>query len=652
MEDNGLSLDDELLKVAGRSSKSTKRLSQRDKDASASKRRKRTASPSSSEDEDSDSEERGQKGAVMPLKKRVERDREDSEEEDEDEINRRKMEGMNEFQREMFLTEQAEKRDAISDRRRLAQTMKQREEAERARQQQKEPRGKDRSTRSSAARDTLANRQSALNELKSRRQGHKGGDIDSRLEAERDRAQARARKSRADDEESESESDDKEEDDEGSGEEEESSREDEDAGDADDSSSDSSSSDDEGLDDAEDVAEAKAEDLRPLLLRRDDMLELFKLPFFGDVVTGCLVRLPHRHGEYRVWEIVEVKEDVDRKYRFGPRETAKVIVVRHGDKSSEAFLDGVSNKALDAGTLDGQIEDWHARRREAGDPVLLSHVTKKMDELAKARSYNYTATDVAKLVEEKRRLASAPGNVAMEKDRWRMLAEAADARGDAADAERCRNELARLERFMAEQGSRASRGTLMEAINKRNMALNCRNMPMNKGAEDAGGAAAQRNTLDPFSRRPTRSQIYWNTGKKKDKEKEGGEKGEGEGVLSDGEGATAKDKGGLSVDVTTTSDGGDGKQGAGTPKPATPSPRVPALGASAVAAAMAAAHDFELDVDLGKLAMAGSAPDGGMARYRAMAMRRMCVPLQGMEVSKRHPLTLTVTDYKRRQGLL
>jgi RNA polymerase-associated protein RTF1 len=238
------------------------------------------------------------------------------------------------------------------------------------------------------------------------------------------------------------------------------------------------------------------------------------------------------------------------------------------------------------------------------------------------------------MLQEKKSASSRPMNIAAEKDRLRRELERAQGKNDESEVERIKTRILELE---------ASRNTKVKDVkalklaemNRRNRVENFKNAselrPITGLKEGDAG-------YDPFSRRWTRSRNYY--------------------VANPAEKAAAA--AGLIADAASN--------GAGVPV-------IAESGVVATAAALEAAadagklvdtsapvdqgtesntlHNFELPVSLALLHKYGGA-QGAQAGF--MARKQRIEATVGFKLSendgRRHVLTLSVGDYKRRRGLL
>ncbi|KAG5112154.1 hypothetical protein JHK82_035423 [Glycine max] len=230
---------------------------------------------------------------------------------------------------------------------------------------------------------------------------------------------------------------------------------------------------------------------------------------------------------------------------------------------------------------------------------------------------------------KKKSASTRPLNVAAEKDRLRRELEIAQSKHDEAEVERIKTRLQELEASRQAKQKDAKALKLAE-MNRKNRFENFKNAselkPVNIGLK-AGEAG-----YDPFSRRWTRSRNYY--------------------AAKPGEKAAAGNN------IVNGNVAGAGSNGTGAPVTVE-------AGMVAIAAAVDTSapvdqgtesnmlHNFELPISLALLQKYGGAP-GAQAGF--MARKQRIESTVGFRVSendgRRHALTLTVSDYKRRRGLL
>ncbi|CAM0147672.1 unnamed protein product [Urochloa decumbens] len=385
----------------------------------------------------------------------------------------------------------------------------------------------------------------------------------------------------------------------------------------------------------------KFDDVKSITLRRSKLVKWFMEPFFEDLMAGCFVRLgigKTKSGtpRYRLCIVRNVDaSDPDRKYRLESYSTSKYLNVVWDSEANAARWQ--MTQVSDSPPNEEEFKEWLQEAEKNGVRIpTRQEVMEKKDAIQDAYNYVYSADTVKKMLQRKSAVRR-PINVAAEKDRLRNELEIALSRRNEAEAERIRVELNKLQN-RPQPMSKDEKAAKLEAMNRKNRAENFKNAsemkPVNTSLK-AGEAG-----YDPFSRRWTRSRNYYAA-------KPGGENAE-------------EAPNGSSDNAVASNEDGKDKVQPGTA--ATAAAQVAAADAGKLTDTNApvdlgtesnALHTFDLPISLSALQEFGGAKglfDGYMARKQKIeATMGYKVPDND---GRRHALTLSVTDYKRRQGLL
>ncbi|GAX80452.1 hypothetical protein CEUSTIGMA_g7891.t1 [Chlamydomonas eustigma] len=274
-------------------------------------------------------------------------------------------------------------------------------------------------------------------------------------------------------------------------------------------------------DDEEDVdgEDASLEELKSIQVLRTQLEAWYDKPFFtGDGVSGIVVRMAYGAAaggqQYMLFVVHDVKEG-GKVYSFGPRASPchkyLVLVDGLGNKHMMA-MQNVSNSPFQ----DAELERYH-RHCERADRKALSRldVSEAKRKIEAAISYRWDSNVVREMLERKRASGRLPVNIAAEKGRLRRLLEEARDNGRTEEADSIEQQLRDLETrsMMSKPGQERTFG--MSLINKRNMQINFNIAFKNVSNKPAGGQE-RKGGADPFSRRATRPNIYWNTKGSKD----------------------------------------------------------------------------------------------------------------------------------------
>ncbi|KAE9613525.1 putative RNA polymerase-associated protein Rtf1 [Lupinus albus] len=650
-------LENLLLEAAGRTGSGG-----RNRHSLPSSRRRRDGSysdgGSDSRDDDSDDElnygSRKPSGIQVPLKKRLdqaERDddmgsheegddghgRSDHEGDSSDESNigddlykddddRRKLSEMTELQREMILSDRAAKKD---DKNLLGKISSKRDKGKAVVPRKQSPPMSSSRVRASARSADRSAKNVALNELRAKRLKQQDPEAHRRLReaskgsgARRFSPQKRktftsASLSSSSHSESESHSDD------------------------------DGSTGDGGQDSDDDRTLAGSgglsfQDIKEITIRRSKLARWFMEPFFEELIVGCFVRVGIGRSKtgpiYRLCMVKNVDaSEPDREYKLENKNTYKYLNVVWGNESSAARWQMAM--VSDSPPIEEEFKQWVKEVDRSGGRLPSKHeVLDKKQAIQKITTFVYSAATVKQMLQEKKSASSRPLNVAAEKDRLRREMEIAQSKNDEAGVRRIKKRLQELEASRQAQGKDVKALRLAE-MNRKNRVENFKNASELK--RTSIGLKAGEAGYDPFSRRWTRSRNYYAS--------KPGEKAAAGNNIADGVVADA------------------GSNGTGVP--------LTADGLVATAAALEAAadagklvdtvapvdqgtvtnelHNFELPISLTLLQKFGGAQG---VQVGFMARKQKIEATVGLRVvendGRRHALTLSVSDYKRRRGLL
>ncbi|PWZ32025.1 Protein RTF1 [Zea mays] len=385
----------------------------------------------------------------------------------------------------------------------------------------------------------------------------------------------------------------------------------------------------------------KFDDVKSITLRRSKLVKWFMEPFFDDLISGCFVRLgigQTKNGtpRYRLCIVRNVDaSDPDRNYKLESYTTCKYLNVVWDSEANAARWQ--MTQVSDSPPNEEEFKEWLQEAEKHGARIpTRQEVLDKKEAIQEAYNFVYSAATVQQMLREKSAVRR-PINIAAEKDRLRSELEMALSRRNDAEAERIRVKLKNLQ-SRPQAVSKDNKAAKLEAMNRKNRADNFKNAselkPVNTSLK-AGEAG-----YDPFSRRWTRSRNYYAS-------KPGGD--------------NAEETANKSSSIVEPSNG-DIKSKAQTGTSATTAAQVAAADAGKLIDTNAPVdlgtesnvmHTFELPISLSALQEFGGAKglfDGYMAR------RQKIEATMGYKVpdndGRRHALTLSVSDYKRRRGLL
>nr|XP_043629175.1 protein RTF1 homolog [Erigeron canadensis] len=376
------------------------------------------------------------------------------------------------------------------------------------------------------------------------------------------------------------------------------------------------------------------EDVKGITIRRSKLAKMFMEPFFEELIVGCFVRVGIGKSKtgpiYRLCIVRNVDAaDPYRQYKLENKMTHKYLNVVWGSENSAARwqMAMVSDSPPIKEEFD-QLKkeiDTHGGRMPSKQEVL-----DKRDAIEKTNSYVYSAETVKQMLHDKKSTIRRPLNVAAEKDRLREALEVAQTKHDEVEVEKIKAKLQELEASRQTQ-QKDNKAIRLAEMNRKNRVENFKNAsevkPLNAKAGEAG--------YDPFSRRWTRSRNYY-VSKPGEAAAEASQAAAVAGL--DGGNIT---KAGLVATVVALEAAADAGKLVDTSAPVDHGTESNML------------HDFDLPISLAALQKFGG-PHGVQAGF--MARKQRVEATVGCQVpendGRRHALTLSVSDYKRRRGLL
>ncbi|KAH8511911.1 hypothetical protein Peur_053490 [Populus x canadensis] len=387
------------------------------------------------------------------------------------------------------------------------------------------------------------------------------------------------------------------------------------------------------------------EDIKEITIRRTKLAKWFMEPWFEELIIGCFVRVGIGRSKsgpvYRLCMVRNVDAaEPDKPYKLENKSTYKYLNVTWGADTSAARWQMAM--VSDSGPTEEEYKQW-VREVECGGGRLPSKqdILEKKEAIRKSNTFVYSAATVKQMLQEKKSASSRPLNVAAEKDRLRRELEIAQSKHDEAEVERIN---ARIEELEASRQAKVkdAKAIRLAEMNRKNRVENFRNAsemkPVNTGLK-AGEAG-----YDPFSRRWTRSRNYYVS----------------KPAEADDPVATKISEANETVAVAASN-----QVVAGVMSEAGVAATAAALEAAADAGKLVdrapvdqgtesnTMHSFELEISLIALQEFGG-PQGAQAGF--MARKQRIEATVGCRVpendGRRHALTLTVGDYKRRRGLL
>ncbi|XP_024926320.3 protein RTF1 homolog [Ziziphus jujuba] len=384
------------------------------------------------------------------------------------------------------------------------------------------------------------------------------------------------------------------------------------------------------------------DDIKEITVQRSKLVKWFMEPYFEDLIVGCFVRIgvgKSTNGPaYRLCMVQGVDaSDSDQHYMLDGKTTSKFLICVSANGSSTTKLQMAM--VSDSTPLEEEFSKWVRAVEHSGRKMLSKRdVLEKKEALQNSNRYIYSATTGKQMLQEKKHTLSRPLNIAVEKEQLRRQIEVAESKSDTVEVRRIMTRLQELEasRPAHDKDTKAFR---LAEMNRKNKVENLKSAselkPVNMSlkAGDAG--------YDPFSRRWTRSRNYYASSKAGGEDEAPEEKvGTSEVDINLG---GVKLAGDASVEVTKAAieAAADAGKLVDTGAPVDKATEYNIL------------HNFELPISLAKLKKFGG-PQGAHLGY--MARKQRIEATVGRQVpedhGRKHPLALSITDYKRRRGLL
>lgn len=504
-----------------------------------------------------------------------------------DDKDRKRLDQMTEKERELELYNRQERREAMKIRRELGQKLQARKKEE------KKHKHKDKDTDEYSS--TIASRKS---------ERKKGGDDNKKIlldELKQKRTEKKEKEKlesskkellTTEDVFSDDEDDDKDDDD------------------SDDDSVEYGSDGDEDKDEVT-LIETK-EELEDIRLSRHKLEQWVHAPFFGNVVTGCFVRIGIGNHDgraiYRVAEITDVVE-TQKVYNLGKTRTNKGVKIRHGLQERVFRMEYVSNQ----GFTDSEFQKWKEEMNLVELPLPnLKKIKTKKGEIESSKTYTYKEDDIEAIVKEKERFRKNPHNYAVKKNKLLREKEIAEQTGDFTKLRKVKEELEELE-DRAEMLDKKRAGTLSNVsfINERNRKKNV--YDVEKAAIEES-IENKKKKDDPFTRRKTLPKMV---------SKIGSQTGQDDSKIE--ESSQSKDE-----DTVDRIDGDDGS----------PSERRSSTAGDEgrTGSDLFSAHDFDVQIDVA----IPSSRNISLTPKPMMSSREMGPPRR----------SLNLDEYKRRKGLI
>ncbi|KAK4273382.1 hypothetical protein QN277_021797 [Acacia crassicarpa] len=388
------------------------------------------------------------------------------------------------------------------------------------------------------------------------------------------------------------------------------------------------------------------DDIHEITLRRSKLARWLNEPFFDELIVGCFVRIGIGKSDdrpvYRLCMIQSIDVSYpDRQYKIENRVTHKRLICVWGSDNSAARLP--MSMVSDSAPLEEEYEQLMKEiERTCSQMPSKQDVAERREAIRKTNTYIYSAATVKQMLEGKK---TRPLNIAVEKDRLKNQLEIAKSNLDEEELDRIYTRLHELEATRQARNNDVRAKRLAE-MNKKNKVENFKKLSDLKRL--SGNLKAGDDGYDPFSRRWTRSRNYYsaehresNEAKEGEEQRDGTKKGESRKDIKEEQEAGETRKVGVNATEAALQAAADAGKLIDTAAPVDRGTETNML------------HDFELPISLAVLQKFGG-PQG--LKHGFLTRKQQVEATVGCQVpendGRRHVLTLTISDYKRRRGLL
>lgn len=266
----------------------------------------------------------------------------------------------------------------------------------------------------------------------------------------------------------------------------------------------------------EEDEEAPFDEVRMMQVKRQMIEEWIKQPDLDNTLIGCLVRVSvaAANGQqiYSMCPVVDVTSGKPYKLPATNKETDKYLVIENTQRMQTIAVSLVSNSDI----TKGEFQEFHTYRANEGQPQLsMREVEAAKKKILQANNYSMTPEDLSRMLAEKRSKGQVRKTLASQKADLLRQKEVAEQRGQTEDLERIEQKLATVLAAIEEKQN-ALRG--LNSLNQKARltnyrGLNASNNYVGQAALKAAGShkAAAAGIVDPYSRKATRPMQYWST---------------------------------------------------------------------------------------------------------------------------------------------
>ncbi|ORX84697.1 plus-3-domain-containing protein [Anaeromyces robustus] len=246
------------------------------------------------------------------------------------------------------------------------------------------------------------------------------------------------------------------------------------------------------------------EELNSVRISRDELEQWVYTSFFNKTVIGAYCRLgigfdSNKKYIYRITKILDVV-DYHRTYKINKTTIKKALILEHGKAKKRFGMDIISNGPFTEQEYNRYLA---VMKNEQQQLPTKDFVKEKKQQIQEARDHKFTGEEISEMVEEKKQLLKAPLNFAVEKANLLLQKDKAEELGNEKEVELINSKLDELNNMKDEKSKLVDEKLdNWTKLNERNRKMN---MIENRKAEVQAAherkKLGNRDDFDPFARR-------------------------------------------------------------------------------------------------------------------------------------------------------
>jgi len=245
------------------------------------------------------------------------------------------------------------------------------------------------------------------------------------------------------------------------------------------------------------------EELNSVRISRDELEKWVYTSFFNKTVIGAYARLgigfdSNKNYIYRITKILDVV-DYHRTYKINKTTIKKALILEHGKAKKRFGMDIISNGPFTEQEYNRYLA---VMKNEQQTLPTKDFIREKEQQIQEARNHKFTGEEISDMVEEKKKLSKVPLNFAMEKATLLLRKDKAEQLGDEKEIELINSKLDELNNMKDEKTKLVDEKLdNWTKLNERNRKMN---IIENRKAEVQASQERKRlgrDDFDPFARR-------------------------------------------------------------------------------------------------------------------------------------------------------